>query len=373
MKKIILFFSLVIIVISCSSGDNGGDKTDNSNFDRAALLTSWADNIIIPSYENFQTRTNALSTAAATFTANPTVGNLQALRAIWYETYKAYQYVGIYGFGKALDINLKEIANTYPTNTAGIEENITSGTYNLSLQAQYAKQGLPALDYLLNGLAADDASIVAFYTTNAKAANYNKYVTDIIAKLKTTVDAVTTDWKTGGYRSAYIANTGTSVAGAVNITTNNFVKNLEKDIRTVKLGIPAGLFSNGVKFPEKTEALYKGNVSKELLNISIQASQDFFNGKYFSSATTGPSLKSYLDFVNAVRDGKKLSELINTQFTATITANNALDASLANQINTDNSKVIAAYNVLQQNVIYTKLDMMQALNITIDYVDGDGD
>jgi hypothetical protein len=31
--------------------------------------------------------------------------------------------------------------------------------------------------------------------------------------------------------------------------------------------------------------------------------------------------------------------------------------------------MILANDVLQQNVIYTKLDMMQALNISIDYVD----
>jgi hypothetical protein len=30
-------------------------------------------------------------------------------------------------------------------------------------------------------------------------------------------------------------------------------------------------------------------------------------------------------------------------------------------------------DALQQNVIYTKLDMMQALNITIDYIDSDGE
>jgi len=35
--------------------------------------------------------------------------------------------------------------------------------------------------------------------------------------------------------------------------------------------------------------------------------------------------------------------------------------------------MLAAYDALQQNVVYVKLDMMQALNITIDYVDGDGD
>jgi hypothetical protein len=35
--------------------------------------------------------------------------------------------------------------------------------------------------------------------------------------------------------------------------------------------------------------------------------------------------------------------------------------------------MILAYDALQQNVIYTKLDMMQALNITIDYIDSDGE
>lgn len=359
--------------MACSSSDNNGDNSSGNNYDRAVVLTNWADNIIIPGYENYQAKVTTLSTDAAIFTTTPTAANLQTVRTSWYEAYKAYQYVGIYGFGKALDINFKEIANTYPTNATGIEENITSGSYNLSLQAQYSKQGLPALDYLLNGLGADDAAIVAFYTTNAKAANYKKYITDVTARLKSTIDLVVTDWKTGGYRNAYVANTGTSVSGAVNITTNNFVKNLEKDIRTVKLGIPAGLFSNGVKYPEKTEGIYKGNVSKELLNISIKASQDFFNGKHFNAATTGESLKTYLDFVNAIRDGKKLSELINTQYAAVLTSTNDLNPSLANQINTDNSKVTAAYDVLQKNVIYTKLDMMQALNITIDYVDGDGD
>jgi predicted lipoprotein len=373
MKKIIFLLGLIITIIACSSGDNNGDNSSGNNYDRAVLLTTWADNIIIPSYENYQTKVTTLSTDAATFTTTPTAANLQTLRTSWYEAYKAYQYVGIYGFGKALDINFKEIANTYPTSATGIEENITSGTYNLSLQAQYSKQGLPALDYLLNGLGADDAAIVTFYTTNAKATNYKKYITDVTARLKSTIDLVVIDWKTGGYRNAYVANTGTSVSGAVNITTNNFVKNLEKDIRTIKLGIPAGLFSNGVKYPEKTEAIYKANVSKELLNISLKASQDFFNGKHFNSATTGESLKTYLDFVNAVRDGKKLSELINTQYAAVFTSTNDLNASLANQINTDNTKVTAAYDVLQKNVIYTKLDMMQALNITIDYVDGDGD
>ena len=35
--------------------------------------------------------------------------------------------------------------------------------------------------------------------------------------------------------------------------------------------------------------------------------------------------------------------------------------------------MILSFDELQKNVVYFKLDMMQALNITVDYVDADGD
>jgi hypothetical protein len=139
------------------------------------------------------------------------------------------------------------------------------------------------------------------------------------------------------------------------------------------LGIPAGVFSSGVKYPEKTEAYYKNNISKILLNEAVKASQDFFNGKHFNSTTTGEGFRSYLDFLNVVRNGQKLSAIINNQFTPIYAANNALNDSFSQQVTNDNTKMLAAYDALQQNVVYTKLDMMQALNIAIDYVDGDGD
>lgn len=371
MKKTLLILSFIALIVACSS-NGGDDNTGGNNYDRTALLTNWADNIIIPSYVNYQTKVQILVTSTATFVATPTEANLQTVRTSWLEAYKGFQYISMYNLGKAEEINLNAASNTYPTSTIGIESNISSGSYNLSLLSQFDKQGFPALDYLINGLGANDASIVGFYTTNTNAANYKQYLAAVVSKLETNADAVVTDWNSG-FRNSYIANNGTSVSSSVNKTTNLFVKNLEKDIRTGKLGIPAGIFSGGVKYPEKVEGYYKKDISKELLNISIKASQDFFNGKHFNSTTTGVGLKSYLDFLNATKNGQKLSDIINNQFATIYTVNNTLNDSFSQQINTDNSKMIASYDALQQNVIYTKLDMMQALNITIDYVDGDGD
>lgn len=371
MKKILLIFGFIAIVMACSSNDTN-NNSGGDNYDRTALLTNWADNIIIPSYTNYQIKVQILVTNTNTFTTTPTETNLQTLRASWLEAYKAYQYVSMYNLGKAEEINFNMSSNTYPTSSAGIESNILSGTYNLALLSQFDKQGFPALDYMLNGLGINDASIVAFYTTNANATNYKQYLVALTSRLKTNIDAVVTDWNSG-FRNSYVSNNGTSVSSSVNKTTNLFVKNLEKDIRTAKLGIPAGIFSAGIKYPEKIEGYYKNDISKELLNVATKAAQDFFNGKYFNSTTTGESLKPYLDHLNATKNGQKLSDLINNQFTACYAVNNTLNNSFSQQINTDNSKMITAYDALQQNVIYTKLDMMQALKITIDYVDGDGD
>ena len=77
--------------------------------------------------------------------------------------------------------------------------------------------------------------------------------------------------------------------------------------------------------------------------------------------------------MNAVRDNQNLSAIINNQFSSITTKSALLSNNLYEQVNSNNSAMLAAYDAIQQNVVYLKLDMMQALNITVDYVDSDGD
>ncbi|MFD2892667.1 imelysin family protein [Flavobacterium chuncheonense] len=372
MKKLFLFLSVLGVFIACSSDSDSNTVGSGDNYDRTAMLTNWADNLIIPRYVDYQSKVEALNTAANDFATTPDQVNLESLRTAWEQAYKAYQYVGMFGIGKAEEINFVSCTNMYPTNVAGIETNITSGTYDFSLLSQYDKQGFPALDYMINGLATTDSTILAFYTTNVNATNYKQYLTDLTARLKINIDAIITDWN-GNYRIAFIASNGNSVSSSVNKLVNAFVKYYERDVRAGKVGIPAGIYSNGTLYPEKVEAYYKNTFSKELLNEAIQSAQDFFNGKHFSSTAEGPSLKSYLDYLNTVRNGQNLSAIINTQFATIYTTNAVLSNSFSEQVNTDNNAMIASFDALQQNVVYFKLDMMQALNITVDYVDADGD
>lgn len=367
MRKLVFILS-VLFIASCSS-DNGSDSgSDTSNYDKEEMLTSWADNIIVPSFENYQQKVNLLNTEVDTFSENINASNLNNLRDAWLEAYKAYQYVGIFDIGKATDLKLTDKTNIYPTDTENILNNINGADYNLETQAQYASQGFPAIDYLLYGIAENDEDILALYINESGYANY---LAAVSAQLKNTADAIVTDWN-NGYRETFINNSNV-VTGSVNQMANNYIENFEKDVRAPKLGIPAGVFSNGVLYPESVEAYYKNDISKTLLIDATQASQDFFNGVTFGTSTTGPGLKEFLDAVDATSDGEKLSTIINNQYATIFSEIDNLDNSFSDQISTNNSAMLTTYNALQQNVVYIKLDMISALSLTIDYVDGDGD
>jgi predicted lipoprotein len=370
MKKVLLLLlTFCFVIVSCQNTDDT-NPTNNESFDRTAALTYWADSFIIPDFTNYESKTVDLETKTFNFNAEPNAANLIALRASWLEAYKIYQHVQLYALGKAEEINFIQKTNTYPTDVVGINENIISSSANFSLLSQISKQGFPAFDFMINGLGNSDTQILYFYTSNTNANSYKNYLEKLAQTLRVDSSVILNNWNSS-YRATFIASNGNTVSSSVNRMTNIFVKNFEKNIRTAKVGIPSGLFSNGTTFPEKVEGFYKNDVSLILLNESVKAASDFFVGSV--NQNNARSFKAYLDFVNAKRNGQNLSDIIAIQFNTVLYSNNTLNASFSNQVNTDNSKMISSFDTMQQQVVYLKLDMMQALNITIDYVDSDGD
>jgi|TARA_R110000851_G_scaffold333552_1_gene516243 predicted lipoprotein len=370
LKSGILLAIIAVAITACSS-DNDGPTETNDNFDRGAMLANWADNIIIPAYTSFNSKVVEMEAATAAFNAAPTVENLQSLRAAWKVAYVSFQNVSMFEVGKAEDIRFRNRLNVYPTKVAQIEDFIASGNYDFDLPSTIDKQGFPAMDYMLNGLAENDAEIVTFYTTNSNAVGYKNYLSTLSQTIKSLSNEVLTSW-TGGYRDTFVANTSSSASGAVDKLTNDYIFYFEKALRAGKVGIPAGIFSNGT-LPQNVEAFYKKDISKELLLEAIDASVDFFNGKSFNGTSNGESFKTYLDYLNTIKNGENLSALINDQFTVAKNKANELNANFVEQIETDNSKMLASYDELQRLVVLFKVDMVQAFDVTIDYVDADGD
>lgn len=365
-----IIVTLVLVFSSCESKKNSSEES-NDNFDRGAMLANWADNIIIPAYTSFNSKTTELKSKTTEFTTDPTVEKLQTLRSTWEEAYVSFQNVSMFEIGKAEELRFRNRMNIYPTDVPQIESFITSGNYNLDLPSTIDAQGFPALDYMINGLSDNDADIVSFYSSNSNANGYKNYLKTLSEIISSLSNEVVVSW-TAGYRDVFVANTASSASGAVDKFTNRYIFYYEKALRAGKIGIPAGVYSNGV-LPEKVEAFYKKDISKKLLLEAIDATHNFFNGKKFNGTTNGPSYKTYLDYLNTIKNGENLSALINNQFTRARNKANELNPNFVEQIATDNSKMLETFDELQRNVVLMKVDMVQAMNIAIDYVDADGD
>ncbi len=367
-----LLLILTLIIASCSSEDDGVENPgENNSFDRTAMLANWADNIITPAFVNFESATQDLEAKASAFTSNPDESTLLELRSSFETAYLDFQTVSMFEIGKAEELNYRRFLNTYPTNAASIDQKISEGTYNLKLPSSYNEQGFPALDYLINGLGDSDAEIVSFYTSNSNAATYKSYLEDVASRINSFTEEVSASWQ-GDYRDTFVNNTSSSSTGSVDRFTNDYVMYFEKFLRSGKIGYPAGAFT-GEPSPENTEAYYSSNFSKSLYIKALESVQDFFNGKHFNSSQTGKSYSEYLEYMDSMKNDSDLAGLINAQFNVIKTQAQGLDPSLKAQVETNNVKMLEAFDELQKEVVLLKVDMMQALSISVDYVDSDGD
>ncbi|MAO65179.1 MAG: peptidase M75 superfamily protein [Balneola sp.] len=369
MKKYFALILTVFLVWSCT--DNGPSGPDPDDFDREAILVNWADNIIIPAFTHFSETTAQLHTSAEDFSSAPTQQNLEELRNSWESAYLAFQHVSMFEMGEAMQLRFRDNLNIYPTDTTQINENIAEGNYNLELPSLNDSQGFPALDFLLNGLGENDAEILAHYTINADAENYQVYLTDLTDRIDSLTSQVLENW-TSGYRDEFVSNSGNGANSSLDMMVNDYIYYYEKHLRAGKIGIPAGVFS-GSPLSSHVEAYYSEGLSKALFNEALTASTNFFNGTHFEAEVDGQSLDDYLDYLNTMKDGADLTSMINSQFQTAREEAEGLNADFAAQVKNDNPKMLATYDELQRNVVNMKVDMLQALNINVDYVDADGD
>lgn len=374
MKKIVGILTLVLFIYACSNDDSTiddqGPDPIPSAFDRTALLENWADNIIIPGYIDFTSKLSSLESSTILFTTQPNESNLETLRASWLDAYTTWQRVSMFETGPAETVGLRLNVNIFPANVTTIEDNITSGAYDLNLSSNRSAKGFPALDYLLYGIASDDASIVAIYT-GGQGAQYRQYLQDLVTDIQTLTATVLTEWQ-NGFRDTFVSNNGASSTASLDRLVNDYIFYYERHLRAGKMGIPGGVFSGSVE-SGNIEALYAGNLSKQFFLVGLDAVQDFFNGRAYNGNAQGESLNSYLDALNVIKDGADLSAIINSQFNTARQSVQGLGNFEQELQNNPPTNFLNAYDEVQRIVPLLKVDMVSALSISIDFADADGD
>lgn len=369
-RTFLALFTVIVFIFACSSDDNSG-TTQTDGFDRTAMLSNWSDNMIIPVYEDLDTKLDALVSQKDAFIAAPNATSLENLRTAWKEAYKVWQHAEMFNVGMSENINYIFQMNVYPTNVQDIQDNIESQSYDLASVNNNDAVGFPALDYMLYGVGDTDIEVLEFYTASTEADKRKTYLSDLTNRMQALTQSILEDWK-NGYRDTFVNNTANSATGSINLVVNDFIFYYEKGFRANKFGIPAGNFSQN-PLPDRVEAFYNADFSKTLALEGMNAIQNFFNGTAYESGNDGRSLDDYLDFLNTIKEGEDLSALINNQFDAANAKIETLNESFAEQVETNNVAMTETFDTIQLAVVLLKVDMLQALDISVDFVDADGD
>ena len=279
----------------------------------------------------------------------------------------------MFNIGKAEEIMFFSKTNTYPVNEGRIQENINNEKTDLSNPNDWSCQGFPGLDYMIHGIADSENEIINQYIQNPLNGKYLKVV---INELNDNTDLVLNDWNS--YRNTFVNSVENTATSAFNMLTNDFVYYFEKGLRTNKIGIPSGVFSNN-PLSNKVESYYSSkngieDVSRDLIENALNAVDLVFQGKSSNQSPVGPSFKTYLDFIKA--NNVSADDIGSIVVNKIQTANQKildLNKNFINQVENDNGKMLAAFDALQTIVVNLKTDMLSLFNVAVDYTDADGD
>lgn len=360
LRPLSLLLSLLLLLwVGCDNTEPPVNEPD-SEFDRAAMLESYANVVIAPALSRFRDEANALRTAAEAYTRSLSDTDWDNLQGTWTRVALAWQAVQAYNFGPG-DLSrgtLFEQVGTWPVDVAKLAEYIAEGDTSLANFNQDTR-GLLALDYLLF---ADNARPDLEADANRRA--YLRAVArDIAAKANTVADG----WE-NGYTDTFVENDGISAGSSTSLLYNNFVLSYER-LKNFKVGVPAGLRAGQTEAdPTLVEASYSGQ-SLVLMREQFDQTESLWEGR---GATDGLGFKEYL---RAVEGGEALIDETEEQIDACERAFEALPAgkTLAQLIEEDIAAVTNLHTELQKLTRFFKSEMSSRLSITITYDSGDGD
>lgn len=393
MKKSLFILSLLVLItiISCSKSDDSGGREEETNFDREALLNNWVNNIIKPALTEFNSKLSELKTSQSQFTTTPSESNLEQLQMALFEAQTAWQHVAMFDLGIE-DLIYRKFMNSYPvdfittaddsqeddnTILSNIEANsLPIADINFELELRKNEQGLPAVDYMINGLAGTNAEIVTFYTSNALSQNYKDYLEKVLDRMVSLTNQVVTYWNDNA--NTVIANSGSSATASFDKIVNDYVNYVERGFREPKIAMPSGK-RNGTANKEAVESFYSPENSKALFLEAYEAVKNMYYGKSFSNGTNAQGIDDYLTFLKATafdadeRITKDVTTIIEERFAAIQQVVNGLNNDFVVQVETDNGKLLETFNVIQQFVTVLKTSALSAMDVRVDFRDNDGD
>lgn len=347
---------LAIFLFSCKK-----DKNQEEEVETSATMANLADQVILPSFNEFQVRLDELNENCIAFRANPDETSLTNCRMSLKSAWMRWQHVSAFTFGPAENRQMKAKFNTFPADPIGIENLVVDGNFDTAANDE---QGFGCIDFLLNERGLSDQEILNKFISGDFAENRKNLLVHAASMMKNTLSAIRNDWT--NYRETFVSSTGAANGSSLSLVVNELIKDYE-ELKRNKIALPLGLLTLGIALPEKVEAYHAG-YSSELAREQLQAIKWYFSGG------EGLGLDDLLydtGFISS--NGPLLSDAIPQGFDESYELMLALSDPLSEQIDTSPDPIEQAYFNLQENLVMLKTEMPSALGVSITFADNDGD
>jgi len=351
------FCAAALCMTACDS--NVGDTGDDP---RQELLQSWGDDVILPTYREFETKTRTLDDAAQALCEAPSESALTAAQESWWAARAPWKQSEILAFGPYTDepLRLGPKIDFWPARVDTIE-GLLAGTEPIFPEALGASaRGFPVIEYLLYQ---PEIDVIAELQSTPRRCDYLLAVTGDLAdravELRQAWDPA------GGNYLGELVNAGAegssylSLNAAVSEVVNRMAFTIE-NIRTDKLGIPLGNTTGGSPQPDKAESRFSGRSLDD-----IRDNLTGFELLYFGNGDA--------DSLGLDDYAPEYSLPVREQLEAVRAALEQITLPLTQAVLDEPTRVVDVMEALTELQRLVQVDVMTALGLTPSFNDNDGD
>jgi putative iron-regulated protein len=308
-------------------GESTQDLKWGGTFSDRQVVTTFADQVVLPKYKEFAALTGTFAGVIRAFTESPNESTLATARQSWNRVRGGWEKTESFAFGPAGSLGYDGAMDSWPVNETDVQKILSSSesiTPDRIAQFQDGQKGMHTIEYLLFGQ--KNNKTVAQFTERER-----QYLNALAQDLNRVSGELLKSWKTGisgqpGYRDV-IAKAGeannttypTVHAGAQEMVTGMI--DCVNEVAAEKLGTPMQEKSSDnfeSRFSFQTLADLKANIAG-VRNV-------YFGVKDGEAPATG-SLSAYI-----AKKDPKLDQQIQAEFQAALQALANLPAPLETSI-----------------------------------------
>ena len=350
MKKIIIPFIIGLIIFSCSSSD------ESPSYDVKQLQSDLINTLEKNYTTNLTEAITLLDEKVSLFVIDTNLENLNQVKTAWKAASNAYSKAEIFNIGEISQSNIYTAFYSWNANETAINDYINSSSEistNTINNLPTNNRGLAAIEYLIFE---EDENTTLTSFTNARRLAYLQTLTKNLLEKN---EFLENRWN--NYRNSFITNDATGINGSINLIINQMNALLE-DVKRFKIGEPGGFEGTNTSNHIKLQA-EKSSTSLTLITNNIEGIKEVYFGKD----------NGIDDYVSSITNNNTLNTKVTNKFTEIENSINAINSPLHTAINTQTNEVKALYDKVNELIILLKVEVANALNVTITFTDNDGD